>query len=236
MCSGLVRGSRALALAVALCALLAATAGAATQGKDLSIARAGVFVAGDFPTGFQGTNDNNKTHADNIQLAKGVAGCGPYIALQKTVSPLPQAKSPRFVDDSRSVSNEVDVFSGERAAGAALVQYGKSSIVGCLENLFEKQTRQDPDLRDSMSDVVVTLERQDIVGLGDDSVVYEGSMVLTGKDGSRTQVGVGSAAVRVGRAVTMASYTTQGDPLEILTPALDASVARLRAMLAPNGS
>jgi hypothetical protein len=232
MRSGLVRSSRALAVGVMLCVLVAASADAATQSSDVAIARAGVFVNSDLPAGFTASNDTQQTHTDNIRLAKGVAGCNPYVALQKTVASLPQAKSPRFVDGSRSVGNEVDVFPGERAASAALAQYGKSSIVGCLENLFEKQTRQDPDLRNALDDVVVTLDRQDIVGLGDDSVVYEGHVDLKEKDGSSKQVGVGNAAVRVGRAVDVVTYSTDGDALtEILTPALDASVARLRAAL-----
>src|SRR5262245_47542288 len=152
MRSGPVRVSRALALGVVLCGLLAAAAGAATKGNDTSVARVGLFVTEDFPAGFQATKDPQKTHADNIRLAKGVAGCAPYVTLQRTVAPLPQSQSPRYVDDSRSLSNEVDVFPSERAASAALAQYGKSSIVGCLENLLEKQARQDASLRDALAD------------------------------------------------------------------------------------
>ena len=74
-------------------------------------------------------------------------GCAPYVILQKALVPLPQAKSLSFGDASRSISNEVDVFPTERAASAALVLYAKSSMVGCLENLFKKQTRQEPELQ-----------------------------------------------------------------------------------------
>jgi hypothetical protein len=150
---------------------------------------------------------------------------------------LPQVKSARFGDETRSIGNEVDVFPSEKAAIVALVHYAKSSVVGCLENLLEKQARQDPETADSIDDVVVELDRQDIAGLGDDSVVYEGSVKLTGTDGSTAQLGVGIAAVRVGRAVDAVSYTTKGGSLtEVLTPAIDASVARLRAALARSGS
>jgi hypothetical protein len=237
MRSALVGSSRALALGVVVCTFLVAPAGAASQGADAAIARAGVFVSGDLPAGFTVANDPQHTHADNIRLAKGVAGCSPYIELQKTVASLPQAKSPRFVDASRSVGNEVDVFPNERTAGAALARYGKSSIVGCLQNLFEKQTLQDPASRAVVDDVVVTLDRQDIVGLGDDSVVYEGNVVLTGKDGSSKKVGVGTAAGRVDRTVDVVTYSTDSEALpEILTPALDASVARLRSVLSRSSS
>ena len=129
------------------------------------------------------------------------------------------------------------MFPSEKTAVAALVLYAKSSVVGCLENLFEKQIRQDPQLRGSLDDVVVNLDRQDIAGLGDDSVVYEGSIVLTGTDGSTTKIGIGSAAVRVGRAADVVTYSTSGDSLtDVLTPAIDASVSRLRSALARSGS
>jgi hypothetical protein len=220
-----------------LAMLGAAAAAAASTSGDSAIARAGAFVGTDFPDGFQSTPATDASHADNIRLAKGVDGCGPFVTLQKSLTNLPQFKSPRFADDTRSMGNEVDVFPNERAASAALLLYAKSSVVGCLENLFEKQTRQDPDLRESLDDVVVDLERQDIAGLGDDSVVYEGHIVLTGTDGSTNQVGIGSAAVRVGRSVDVVTYTTSGDALtDVLTPAIDASVARLRSALARSGS
>jgi len=217
---------------------LAVTAAeAASQSGDAAIARSGTLVTADFPTGFEPSPSSAKSHSDNIRLAKGVGGCTPYVTLQKAVASLPQAKSSRFGDESRSIGNEVDVFPTDRAASAAIVLYAKSSIVGCLENLFEKQARQDPDLRGSLDDVVVNLTRQDIAGLGDDSVVYEGSTVVTGTDGSSQQIGIGSIAVRVGRTVDVVTYTTTGSSLtEILPPAIDASVSRLRAALYRSGS
>jgi hypothetical protein len=236
MRSGPFRSSRAIAVAIvfasAACGVSVSDAGAATRSGDAAIARAGLLEPADLPAGFEASREPQKTHSDNIKLAKGVAGCGPYISVQKSVSQLPQAKSPRFDDGARVVGNEVDVFASERAASAALALYAKSSIVGCLENLFEKQARQDPALRDVVDDIAVSLERQDIAGIGDDSVVYEGSVVLTGDDGSSTRVGIGSAAVQVGRTVDVVTYSTEGPDLtEVLTPAIDASVARLRAAL-----
>src|SRR5215213_1835108 len=237
MGSGLRWSTRALMIAVVFATLTAAltgpTASAASSGADTAIAKSGVFVASDLPAGFEPSAPSTKTHADNIRLAKGVDGCAPYVGVQKTVAALPQAKSPRFADDTRGIGNEVDVFPTERAASAALALYAKSSVVGCLENLFEKQTRQDPSLRDSVDDVLVDLDRQDIAGLGDQSVVYEGSISLSGSDGSTKQVGIGSAAVRVGRAVDVVTYTTTSAALtDVLAPAIDASVARLRTALA----
>jgi len=241
MGSGLRRVTRALAAALVFTALAATAAGATSPPGDTAIARAGTFVVADFPAGFASEPASSTSHGDNIRLAKGIDGCAPYITLQKAVSSLPQARSSRFGQASSSIGNEVDVFPAERAASAALVLYAKSSIVGCLENLFEKQTRQDPDLRAKLDDAVVNLDRQDIAGLGDDSVVYEGSIALTRTDGSSQQLAIGSAAVRVGRTVDVVTYTSTGtstgDSLtDVLTPAIDASVARLRTALARNAS
>jgi hypothetical protein len=235
--SGRVGSARAVAFAsaIALGALFAPVAGAATPNGDVSLAKAGIFVAADLPTGFQSSPASSQSHADNIKLARGVAGCGPYVTLQKTVAPLPQAKSPRFADTDRTIGNEVDVFASERAASAALSLYAKSSMASCLEHLFEKQAEQDPDLRNSLDHVDVSLEREDFAGLGNDSVGYDGTVVLTGTDGSTKRIGVGSVVVRVGRAVDVVTYSTTGvDLTGVLTPAIDASVARLRSVPTPS--
>jgi hypothetical protein len=219
---GLVLGGAATA---------ASSAPAARSGDDLQIATSGTLAADDLPAGFSAKPDQDSS-AENIRLAKGVSGCAPYVTLQKTVAALPSARSPSFEDATRRVSNEVDVFKTDRAASAALALYAKPSLVGCLEKLFEKRLREDPAVGASIDDVAVTLERQDIAGLGDDSVVYEGSVVVTGTDGSTKQLGVGNAAVRVGRVVDAVSFsTTGGDLVEIVTPVIDSSVGRLRTAL-----
>jgi hypothetical protein len=227
---------RAASVAVVLAALLlgvsAAPAAAARSGDDLQLAKAGTLVLGDLPTGFATKPDTGSSNADNIRLAKGISGCAPYIALQKLLLDLPSARSASFEDATRKVENEVDVFKTDRAATAALALYAKPSLVGCLEKVFEKSIRQDPSESGTVDDVAVTLERQDIAGLGDDSVVYEGTVVITGTDGSSVRLGIGNAAVRVGRTVDAVSFSTSGgDLVEILTPAIDASVRRLRTAL-----
>jgi hypothetical protein len=211
---------------------LAVPAPAVTRGGDVQIAKAGTFVVADFPAGFAQRAATPSSSAENIRLAKGVPGCAPYIALQKLTGAQPQARSSDFADDSRTISNEVDVFKTDRAAGDALALFTKPSMVSCLQQLFKKQVGQDPKTKGKIESVSITLDRRDIAGLGDDSVVYEGNMVITGTDGSTAQIGVGNAAVQVGRAVDDVTYlTTSAELTEILTPAIDASVARLRTVL-----
>jgi hypothetical protein len=235
MGSGLRWSPRALVAAVVAATALfgvATVADASSSANDAALARAGVFVVGDLP-GFTASAPSTTSHNDNLRLAKGVEGCSPYVTLQKSLVALPQARSSSFADTDRTVSNEVDVFPSDKAASGALVLYARPSVVGCLENVFEKEFQQDPKLRPTLDDVVVELERQDIVGLGDGSVEYEGTITLTGTDGSTTKLGIGSAAVRVGRTVDVVLYSTTGDALtDVLTPAIDASVSRLRIAIA----
>ena len=192
-----------------------------------------MLVLGDLPAGFTSEPSSGASHAENLRNAKGISGCAPYIQLQKAIIPVPQATSAELTDEDRGVSNEVDVFRSDRAASEMLALYAKPSIVGCLKKLFEKTVMQDPDLEGKVESATVTIERQDIAGLGDDSVVYEGKVVLTGTDGSTATLGIGNAVVRVGRTVNSVRYQTQGSDLtDILTPAIDASVGRVRAALA----
>lgn len=234
-----------IVLGISLAPTAATGAGAESQPVDAAIARAGIFVASDFPTTFQVLPGQSAAAGEVVKLARGADGCGPYVTLLKASVPRPQARSLRFGDAARAVSNEVGVYPSERAASVALTLYAKSSVVGCIENLAEKQLRQDA-AQDAAQDagrggtideVVAKLDRRDIAGLGDDSVVYEGSIVVTGTDGSTTQVGVGNAAVRVGRAVDVVTYTSTGTDLtDVLAPAIDSSVARLRSAQAKGPS
>src|SRR3954464_1756501 len=116
MRSGLCRSTRALAVACAFAALLATGAGAATQTGDTVIARAGSFVASDFPEGFQATAPPDTSHADQIAMAKSVEGGGPYIAIQKRLVTTPSADSQQFGDSTRTFGNEVGVFPSDKAA------------------------------------------------------------------------------------------------------------------------
>ena len=230
MRSGRRRSTRAFAAAVVVVAVAwaATAAGAASQAADTAIARAGVFVVADFP-GYASQPSSSITHADQVAMAKGIDGCSPYVTMQKRLQTVPLAASLQFADDRGSFGNEVAVFPTERAASALLVLAAKSSMVGCLENYLEKQFRQ--QRQTGVDDVSATLERQAISGLGDDSVVYEGSLDLTGTDGKQSQIATGSVLVRVGRATEAIVYFSQGaDPTDVLARAIDASVARLRAV------
>jgi hypothetical protein len=207
---------------------------AATRAEDVQIAKAGTLVAADLPATFTSTPaPSSSSSADKIELAKGIPGCAPYIALQKVTAAQPQAISPDFDDEASTVSNEVDVFKKDRAAADALALFAKPSMVGCLQKFYKKVVSQAATPDTGVTSLSVTLDRRDIAGLGDDSVVYEGNVTLVAPDGSQELIVMGIAAIQVGRAVDVVMYQTSSpDVAAIVTPAIDASVARLRTALA----
>jgi hypothetical protein len=234
MGSGRRRASRLLAVACTIVALAASAAGAASQGADANVARAGRFAASDFPQGFQASPPPATAHADQIAMAKGVDGCGPYVTIQKRLLSTPSADSSQFGDGARTFGNEIAVLPSEKSAIAFLGLYEKPSMVGCLENYLEKQIRLSRGSK--IDDVNVNVQRQDIAGLGDDSVVYEGTMSIVMSDGSTTKTSIGNATVRVGRALDTVVYSSnEPNVTDVLAPAIDASVVRLRSALTRSG-
>ncbi len=231
MGSGPARVARVCVVAVCTLALAATAAAAASQTADTTIARTGIFVASDFPAGFQASPAPSTTHADQIAMAKGVDGCSPYVTMQKRIMTMPEASSMQYSDGTRTFVNAVVVFSSDKSAGSLLGLVTKPSMVGCLENYLEKQFRQ--SARGQVDDIDVELARQDIAGLGDDSVVYEGTGAFLAANGTTTKIGIGNVTVRVGRALDSIIYFTTGPAVvDDLTPAIDASVTRLRTALA----
>jgi hypothetical protein len=226
----------------ALLGAIAITAGAspataASGSRDQQLAKTGVLVAADLPTDFTAKPAGTASDAEVAKLAKGISSCDAYVSLRKLTSAQPQAKSQSFEDASRQVSNEVDVFKSAAAASSALALYDKSSVPKCLQALYAKvltgQFAKQASTKGKIASVKVTITQTPISGVGDASVVYEGHAVVTGKDGSTVQVGIGNAAVQVGPAVSDYSYTTtDADLATVLQPAIDSSLARLTAAVA----
>jgi hypothetical protein len=224
------------ALAAAAIGGSVSSASAASVSADQQLAKAGVLKLTDFPEGFESKAPSDSSNAAVAKLAKGIRSCAAYVALQKLTDAQPKASSRNFEDDTRQVSNEVDVFKSAAGARSALALYAKTSVPTCLNLLFKKLLTQefakDPKTKGKIAGVTVKIEPQAVSGLGDDSVVYEGNAQIALNDGSSQQIGLGNAAVLVGRAVSDYTYITSGaDLTEILQPTIDASVARLRTSL-----
>ncbi len=213
--------------------LLAGGAGAAKKTSNTKVAKAGVLVLTDFPTGFAASKPDSSSDAMVATAAKGIPECRDYAAVKKLTDAQVKAKSQDFKDASRTVSNEVDVFVSVASARKTLVLFGNDDVVTCLNQLFEKvltdQFVNDPS--SGVSAVKVDITRQDVDPGGDQSVVYEGSYTITAKDGD-TQIGIGFAAIRTGRAVNAVTYQTSSEPLtDLLQPLIDATLGRIDAAL-----
>jgi hypothetical protein len=207
-----------------------------TSSSDQQLAKAGVLVAADFPASFASSPADSSGDALAAKLAKGIPSCAAYVALHKLTDAQPQAKSRSFEDASRQVSNEVDVFKSAAAARAALALYSKASVPKCLQALYARQLTQQlgkqKSTKGKIASVKVTIAQQPITGVGDQSAVYEGNAVVTGKNASTTQIGIGNAAVQVGPAVSDYTYTTtDADIGEVVQPAIAGSLKRLQAAL-----
>lgn len=211
--------------------LLTGGAGAASKTADAKLAKAGVLTSGDFPDGFRGKARDTSSDKANAKLAKSIPACTPYRALQKLTDAQPQAKSQEFEDDSRQISNEVDVFGSVSAAKKAMALFANADVETCLNTLFEKVLVSQLG-KSQVESVDVAISRQDVDPGGDDSVVYEGNATVNGTDGSQQSFGLGQAAVRVGRGVDAFSYfTSEASLTDILQPLIDASLGRLEDAL-----
>jgi hypothetical protein len=207
----------------------------ASQSADPAIARSGTFVQSDFPAAFTSAPPPATTHAEQIAMAKGIDGCAPYVSGRRRIATAPSADSKQFTADGQTIGNEVAVLPSEKAAASLVALDAKPSMIGCLENLLEKQYRRSGGSQ--VQDVSVSLQRQDLTRLGDDSVVYEGTVDITVAGGATKKIGVGNALVRVGRALDAVDYSTTGASLtDVLAPAIDESVSRLRSALTRGGS
>jgi hypothetical protein len=222
-----------MVVVVALAALTVSASAIATKKTDVKIAKAGVLVIGDFPSGFKASKPDTSSDAAVGKLAKTIPTCRDYAALKKLTDAQTKAKSQDFKDDSRDVSNEVDVFASAGSAHAALALAGKDGVETCLNQLFEKllTKKSVDDPKSGISAVKVHITRQSVDAGGDESVVYEGSITLTAKDGDH-QIGVGFAAIRTGRVVDAMTYQTTGAELtDLLQPLIDACLGRIDAAL-----
>jgi hypothetical protein len=221
-------------VAGAVIASLAMSASAAGDSKDVQLAKTGVLVPTDFPAGWTSEKATGLSDAAIIKLASPISSCSKYVALKKLTHATPKANSPEFSDQSRQISNEVDVFSSPAKAGAAVTLYGSKSVATCLERVFTKvftqQLAKEPNTKGKVKSVMVTLEAQSIAALGEQNVVYEGNVQVSLKDGTTEQIGLGNAAVRVGRVVDDFTYQTTDAPLtDVLGTLVDASLARVQA-------
>ena len=183
----------------------------------------------DFPAGFRRERvDRRPRTPTTSRRRRGSAGARRTSRCRRLTAALPQARSRRVqgrLAHGQQRGRRVPAPTAPPSdALAPLRQVEHRRLPG--EAVREAASARIPTPQGSVDDVLVTLERQDIAGLGDDSVVYEGSDGAHGHrrlDDDRSASAI--AAVQVGRTVDAVTYLTTGEDLtEILTPAIDASI------------
>ena len=229
-----------VAACVSQCCLLlvlgAAGAGGATRAADTQIAEAGLLTASDFPAGWTETPRDSSDDGEIDQVAKKVGSCKRYLTLRATGKKQPRGESAEFELGGSQVDNSVAVFASTASANSAMKLFAHPTVLTCINLLFTQVftsvLADDPTTRDAVTDVTVNVEKADVGQVADSARAYEGTVVLTLQDGSEQTIGLGTAAVRTGRAVALYSYVVDtAEVVQLLPGLVDSSIARLSAAL-----
>jgi len=219
-------------LIAASCFALVAPGAAAATTTDKQVARAGVLVQSDFPTGWT-TKARAKTPDSVLDAAAAkIASCKPFIAFSKANKNNPRAKSPNFDHEQANVTNTVSVYASDTKAEASIRTFSDARMPECLQKLFnavyEKQLEQDKKTAAQVTSVTTAIAPVADVRIGNEAVAYQGTVDIGLKDGTTQTVGIGFAATRVGKAVAGYSWTSDTDISATLQPAIVTSVKRLQ--------
>jgi hypothetical protein len=193
---------------------------AASRGADRRIAEAGIITASDFPTGWTEIPDDRSADREIEAAAKETSSCKHYLTLRTTGKKQPRAESPTFVLGESELQNTVMAYPSTSGAKAAMKLFEHPSVLTCFNELFTKLLEDDG--------IQIAVEPVDVQDVGDAVAAYEG-MATNGE----ASIGVGTAAVRVGRAIAVYSYVVdRTDVVELLPEVVDSSIARLTDALA----
>ncbi len=224
---------RALLIVLVATGAVVSTAvpGRAAGSSEQQIARAGVLVRSDFPSGWKSSTRGQTSDAALDAAAKQVASCQPFLAFSKANKTNPRAKSPNFDHEQSNVTNAVSVYPSTAEAIAAIHVFSDSRLPDCFQRLFssifERQLAKGANA-DQISSVNTSIAPVSDVRIGDEAVAYQGTVDVGFKDGTTLTIGLGVVSARVGDAVIGYSWTSDTDISAALQPAIVKSVNRLQ--------
>jgi hypothetical protein len=213
--------------------VVAIPAGAAsTSTSDRAIARAGVLVRTDFPSGWKQGPRSDSSDAELEAKAKNIDACKPFIAFSKVNRANPHATSPNFDHSQSNVTNAVSVYPSDAKAVAAMRTFSDTRVPRCLERLFTTVFRGELAKKKSVAKQVTSVTTHiapiDGVRIGDEAVVYQGTVDVSLKGGTTQTIGLGVLSIRTGRAIDGYSWTSDTDISAALQPAIVTSIDRLQ--------
>jgi hypothetical protein len=228
-----MRGWRTIVVglvAAALTGVLAPAAGGASTGSpsDKEIASAGVLVASDLPATYTQSARDKSSDAKTDKLAAKVPACKKLVAFMKVTDKNTEVKSDDFTQGQTLVDNTVAVFPTAAKAKAAVDAYSATGVPACFAQLVAKFAQQ------AGGKARADIKKVKDVSAGDQSVAYEGPVLLTESDGSTTALAFGNLVIRVGRGVVVYSYNhdAQLSISDDLKSAVSSSGGRLQQALA----
>jgi hypothetical protein len=231
-----MRALVATAVAVAVVAAGGAPAvgaGAASPAAEGAIARAGVLVLSDFPSGWSQVSRPKSSDAALDALAGKFKSCAPFLAFSRTSREHPRVQSPNFDDGQSQVSNSVSVYSSPETASAAMKTFADARMHDCIgriyTSLFRKELTQSKAVADRIRSVKTSVAPVPDIHVGDEAIAYQGVTDVGLKDGTTQAIGLGIVSTRVGGAVASYSWSADVDISAALQPAIVTSVARLQA-------
>jgi hypothetical protein len=225
---------RALVAAVVAGGIVSAAAapGTAAASSDQEIARTGVLVPSDFPSGWNSSTRGQSSDAALDATAAKVVSCEPFLAFSKANKRNPRAKSPNFAHEQSNVTDAVSVYPSTAKAVAAVRILSDSRVRDCFERVYssitEQQLAKNAKSAGQVVSVNTSVEPVSDLRIGDEAVAYQGKINVVFKDGSTQGTGVGIAWARVGDAVVGYSWTSFTDISAALQPAVVKSVSRLQ--------
>jgi hypothetical protein len=218
-----------LAMATLVLAVLPiSAASAATSARDR--AKAGVLVRSDFPTGW---TQHKRARSSDTKLdaaAAKIATCKPFVAFSKDNTSNPSDESADFEQKQASVTNKVSVYPSTTKAVAAMSTFSDGRLPTCLEKLFTGvfKAQLTKSVAKQVASVSTKIAPITGVRIGDQAMVYQGTVDVGLKNGTAQTVGIGFLSVRVGDAIVGYSYTSDTDISAALQPAIVKSVKRLQ--------
>ncbi len=221
-------------LVVAL--VIGATSGAAASGATTAnakqVAQAGLLRLSDFPTGWKQSPRESSSDKELDARAAKIASCKPFLAFGKANKKNPRVKSPNFDLHQAHVTNAVSVYPSAAKATVAMRSFTDARLPDCFKQLFSAEFKtqlvKDKHVAKQLKSVKVDVGRLDGVQIGDEAIVYQGTVEVGLKDGTVTTIGLAIIAVRVDNAIAGYSYTADTDISAALQPAIVSSVSRLR--------